>query len=49
MVRGITGEPFIVEHMILPEDVTPLCEDQGLRMVVLTTLPMLDALRAPDL
>ena len=42
MVRGITGEPFITEHVILPEDITPLCEDQGLRMVVLTTLPMLD-------
>jgi len=48
-VRGITGEPFITEHMILPEDITPLCEDQGLRMVVLTTMPMLDALRGPDL
>ena len=42
MVRGITGEPFIAEHIILPDGIVPLCDDPGLRMAVLTTLPMLD-------
>ena len=42
MVRGITGEPFIAEHIILLDGNVPLCDDPGLRMAVLTTLPMLD-------
>ena len=42
MVRGITGEPFIAEHIILLDGNVPLCDDPRLRMAVLTTLPMLD-------
>jgi Putative gypsy type transposon len=42
LVQGITGEPFVGEHLILPNGIVPLCEDPDLRMVALTTLPMLD-------
>ena len=42
MVRGITGEPFIAEHIILLDGNVPLWDDPRLRMAVLTTLPMLD-------
>ena len=42
MVLGMTGEGFIPEHLILPQGITPLCEDQHLRTAVLASLPTLD-------
>src|SRR6185503_15423564 len=42
LVRVVTGEIFIPEHLILPQGVIPLSEDSRLRTVVLTTLPTLD-------
>jgi hypothetical protein len=42
LVRGITGEAFIPESLILPEGIPALCDDPGLRSVVLATLPILD-------
>jgi hypothetical protein len=41
-VKGITGESFIPESLILPQDIPVLCDDPGLRSVVLATLPTLD-------
>ena len=42
LVRAVTGEVFIPEHLILPQGVVPLCEDSRLRTAVLATLPTLD-------
>ena len=42
LVRTVTGEIFISEHLILPQGVVPLCEDSSLRAAVLATLPILD-------
>ena len=42
MVRAVTGEIFVPEHMILPQGVITLCEDSSLRTEVLATLPTLD-------
>jgi len=42
LVQGMTREGFISEHLILPQGVTALCEDQNLRMAVLASLPTLD-------
>jgi len=42
MVRAVTGEIFVPEHLILPQGVVPLCEDSCLRTAVLATLPTLD-------
>jgi hypothetical protein len=41
-VKGITGESFVHESLILPEGVPALCDDAGLRAVILATLPTLD-------
>jgi hypothetical protein len=41
-VKGITGESFIPESLILPQDIPALCDDPGLRSAVLATLPTLD-------
>jgi hypothetical protein len=41
-VKGITGESFIPESLILPQDIPVLCDDPGLRTAVLATLPTLD-------
>jgi hypothetical protein len=41
-VNGITGESFIPESLILPQDISVLCDDPGLRTAVLATLPTLD-------
>ena len=38
----MTDEGFIPEHLILPQDAVPLCEDSHLRTAVLATLPTLD-------
>ena len=42
VVRAVTGEIFVPEHLILPQGVVPLCEDSSLRAAVLATLPTLD-------
>jgi hypothetical protein len=42
MVKGINGESFVPESLILPEGIPALCDDAGLRMVILATLPTLD-------
>jgi hypothetical protein len=41
-VKRITGESFIAETLIPPEDIPPLCDDQGLRAAILDWLPTLD-------
>jgi hypothetical protein len=41
-VRGITGEAFILESLMPPQGISPLCDDPGLRSVVLARLPTLD-------
>ena len=42
LVRAVTGEIIIPEHLILPQGVVPLCEDSRLRNAVLATLPTLN-------
>jgi hypothetical protein len=42
LVGGITGEAFVLESLILPQHVTTLCDNQGLRTGMLATLPTLD-------
>jgi hypothetical protein len=42
LVKEITGESFIPESLILPQDIPMLCDDPGLRSAVLATLPTLD-------
>jgi hypothetical protein len=42
LVKGITGESFVPKSLILPKDIPALCDDPGLRSVVLATLPTLD-------
>ena len=37
----MTGEDFISEHLILPQGIVPLCEDQNLRVAVRASLPTL--------
>jgi hypothetical protein len=39
---GITGETFVLESLILPQDITTLCDDPVLRTAILATLPILD-------
>jgi hypothetical protein len=41
-VKEITGESFIAKSLIPPEGIHPLCDDQGLRAVILDWLPTLD-------
>jgi hypothetical protein len=41
-VKGIIGESFIPESLILPEGIPALYDDTGLTMVILATLPTLD-------
>jgi hypothetical protein len=41
LVKGITGESFVPESLILPKGIFALCGDGGLRTVILTTLPTL--------
>ena len=38
LVRAVTGEIFIPEHLILPQGVVPLCEDSRLMTAVPATL-----------
>jgi hypothetical protein len=42
LVKGITGESFVLETLIPPEGIPPLCDDQGLRAAILDWLPTLD-------
>jgi len=42
VVRAVTGEIFVPEHLILPQGGVPLCEDSSLRAAVLATLPTLN-------
>jgi hypothetical protein len=42
MVGGITGETFVPESLILPQNIHALCDDPGLRTTILATLPTLD-------
>jgi hypothetical protein len=42
LVRAVTGEVFVPEHLILPQGIVSLCEDSRLRTAVLATLPTLD-------
>jgi hypothetical protein len=41
-VGGITGETFVPESLILPQNIHALCDDPGLRTAILATLPTLD-------
>jgi hypothetical protein len=41
-VGGITGETFVPESLILPQNILALCDDLGLRTVILATLSTLD-------
>jgi hypothetical protein len=41
-VKGITGESFVPKSLILPQDIPALCDDLGLRTMVLAMLPTLD-------
>jgi hypothetical protein len=42
LVKGITSESFVPESLILPEGIPALCDNAGLRTVILATLPTLD-------
>jgi hypothetical protein len=42
LVGGIAGETFVPESLILPQNIPALCDDPGLRTVILATLPTLD-------
>jgi hypothetical protein len=41
-MKGITGESFVLESLILPKGIPALCDNAGLRSVNLATLPTLD-------
>jgi hypothetical protein len=38
MVKGITGESFILESFIFSQGISALCDDAGLRTTILATL-----------
>jgi hypothetical protein len=42
LVGGITGETFVPESLILPQNIPALCDDLGLRTAILAMLPTLD-------
>jgi hypothetical protein len=41
-VKGITCESFIPEFLILPQGISALCDDPGLRTAILAMLPTID-------
>jgi hypothetical protein len=41
-IRGMTGDAFSPESLVLPSGVKALCEDQALRASVLASMPTLD-------
>jgi hypothetical protein len=42
LVGGITGETFVPESLILPQNIPVLCNDLGLRTTILAMLPTFD-------
>jgi hypothetical protein len=42
LVKGITGEAFILETLIPPQGISPLCDNLGLRSAVLARLSTFD-------
>jgi hypothetical protein len=42
LVKGITGESFVPESLILPQGIPVLCDDPGSRTAILATLPTFD-------
>ena len=42
LVGGITGETFVLESLILPQNIPALCDDLRPRTTILATLPTLD-------
>jgi hypothetical protein len=42
LVKGIIGESFVPESLILPQGIPALCDDLGLRTAILATLPTFD-------
>jgi hypothetical protein len=42
LIRGMTGEAFTPELLMLPRGIKALCEDQAMRTVILASLPTLD-------
>jgi hypothetical protein len=42
LVKGVTGESFVADSLILHEGISLLCDDQGLRTAILDSLPTLD-------
>jgi hypothetical protein len=42
LVKGITGESFVSESLILPQGIPALYDDPGLRTAILAMLPTLD-------
>jgi hypothetical protein len=41
-IRGMTGEAFSLETLVLPSGIKALCEDQTLRSAVLASMPTLE-------
>jgi hypothetical protein len=41
-VGGITRETFVPESLVLPQNISALCDDLGLRTTILATLSTLD-------
>jgi hypothetical protein len=41
-VKGITGESFVLESLILPQGIPALYDDPGLRTTILATLSTFD-------
>jgi hypothetical protein len=42
LVKGITGESFVPESLVLPQSIPALCDNLGLRTTILAMLPTLD-------
>jgi hypothetical protein len=42
LIRGMTGEAYAPELLVLPRGIKALCEDQGMRTAILASLPTLD-------
>jgi hypothetical protein len=42
LIRGMIGEAYALELLVLPRGINALCEDQGMRMAIQASLPTLD-------
>jgi hypothetical protein len=42
LIDGITSAAFIPEHIFLPQDVSALCNEQGLRSALVATMSIVD-------